>query len=141
MQAASGHGIAGVENKPASGESRQGDHDQGHPKIASVYDDFLAVDIVGTIDAETRQARLQFLSGTNSAAFISITCPDRKPSLRKRASMTTLRLVLGDQLNADRAELAGRFATKVPRMEFFYRDMRRRHRILVDTDDSPVGGV
>ena len=42
---------------------------------------------------------------------------------------------------ADRAELARRFAAKVPRMEFFYRDMRRRHRILVDTDDAPVGGV
>jgi hypothetical protein len=34
------------------------------------------------------------------------------------------------------AELAGRFDTKVPRMEFFYRDMRRRLRILVDTDGA-----
>ena len=42
---------------------------------------------------------------------------------------------------AERAELAQRFAAKVPRMEFFYRDMRRRHRVLVDADDAPVGGV
>lgn len=42
---------------------------------------------------------------------------------------------------AERAELAQRFAAKVPRMEFFYRDMRRRHRILVDAEDGPVGGV
>ena len=42
---------------------------------------------------------------------------------------------------ADRAELSQRLATKVPRMEFFYRDMRRRHRILLDAEDGPIGGV
>ncbi len=40
----------------------------------------------------------------------------------------------------DRAELAQRFATRVPRMETFYRDMRRRHRLLLDADDAPLGG-
>ena len=50
-------------------------------------------------------------------------------------------VVASEHFLADRAELAQRFATKVPRMEFFYRDMRRRHRILLDADDGPVGGV
>ena len=40
----------------------------------------------------------------------------------------------------DRVELAKRFATRVPRMETFYRDMRRRHRLLLDADDEPLGG-
>ena len=45
-------------------------------------------------------------------------------------------VVVSAHFLADRAELAGRSATKVPRMEFFYRDMRRRLRILVDTDGA-----
>ncbi len=39
-----------------------------------------------------------------------------------------------------RSELAERFADKVPRMEFFYRDMRKRHRILLDAAGKPEGG-
>ena len=39
-----------------------------------------------------------------------------------------------------REELAAAFAERVPRLEFFYRDMRRRHRILLDAQGKPVGG-
>lgn len=39
-----------------------------------------------------------------------------------------------------RDEAAARFATKVPRMEFFYRDLRRRHAILLEPDGEPRGG-
>jgi deoxyribodipyrimidine photolyase-related protein len=37
-----------------------------------------------------------------------------------------------------RAHAAGR---KQLRMEYFYREMRRRHQVLVEDDDSPVGGT
>lgn len=40
----------------------------------------------------------------------------------------------------EREEAAARFAQKVPRMEFFYRDLRRRYRILLEPDGSPCGG-
>lgn len=40
----------------------------------------------------------------------------------------------------DRDALIEQFSEKVPRMEYFYRDMRRRHRILVDDADQPEGG-
>jgi deoxyribodipyrimidine photolyase-related protein len=37
-----------------------------------------------------------------------------------------------------RAHTAGR---KQLRMEYFYREMRRRHRVLIEDDESPVGGT
>ncbi|WEN14247.1 cryptochrome/photolyase family protein [Rhodanobacter sp. AS-Z3] len=40
----------------------------------------------------------------------------------------------------ERADAVARFATKVPRMEYFYRDLRRRHHILLEADGSPCGG-
>ncbi len=40
----------------------------------------------------------------------------------------------------ERDEAAARFAKKVPRMEFFYRDLRRRHHILLEPDGQPRGG-
>lgn len=40
----------------------------------------------------------------------------------------------------ERDDAARRFANKVPRMEFFYRDMRRRYRILLEADGEPCGG-
>lgn len=39
-----------------------------------------------------------------------------------------------------RAELAAAFAERVPRLESFYRDMRRRQGILLDVQGKPVGG-
>ena len=39
-----------------------------------------------------------------------------------------------------RDEAAKRFEKKVPRMEFFYRDLRRRHQILLEPDGEPRGG-
>ena len=40
----------------------------------------------------------------------------------------------------ERDEAAAKFAKKVPRMEFFYRDLRRRFGILVEADGEPRGG-
>ena len=40
----------------------------------------------------------------------------------------------------DRKEVSERFAQRVPRMEFFYRDLRRRHSILLEPDGEPRGG-
>ncbi len=39
-----------------------------------------------------------------------------------------------------RNELAASFAERVPRMQYFYREMRRRHRILLEGSGKPVGG-
>jgi deoxyribodipyrimidine photolyase-related protein len=39
-----------------------------------------------------------------------------------------------------RAELTKRFGSKVPRMEYFYRDLRRQHHILLEADGKPRGG-
>ncbi|TVQ75190.1 MAG: cryptochrome/photolyase family protein [Chromatiaceae bacterium] len=40
----------------------------------------------------------------------------------------------------DRDDLAQAFSERVPRLEYFYRDMRRRHGLLLDDNHKPVGG-
>ena len=49
-------------------------------------------------------------------------------------------VVSAEHFLLERDEAAARFAKKVPRMEFFYRDLRRRHHILLQPDGEPVGG-
>ncbi|MEO8998889.1 MAG: cryptochrome/photolyase family protein [Rhodanobacter sp.] len=49
-------------------------------------------------------------------------------------------VVSAEHFLLEREEAAARFATKVTRMEFFYRDLRRRHHILLEADGSPCGG-
>lgn len=49
-------------------------------------------------------------------------------------------VVSAEHFLLERDETAKRFAKKVPRMEFFYRDLRRRHRILLEPDGEPRGG-
>jgi deoxyribodipyrimidine photolyase-related protein len=41
---------------------------------------------------------------------------------------------------ADRAETSKQFSVKVSRMEFFYRDLRKRYNILLDEKQKPLGG-
>ncbi|MBK1692290.1 cryptochrome/photolyase family protein [Ectothiorhodospira mobilis] len=41
---------------------------------------------------------------------------------------------------AGREDLARAFSERVPRLEYFYRDMRRRHGLLLDEHSRPVGG-
>lgn len=41
---------------------------------------------------------------------------------------------------ADRQLISQRFERKVPRMEFFYRQMRRQYNILLDENGGPLGG-
>lgn len=40
---------------------------------------------------------------------------------------------------ADQAQISQQFAQKIPRMEFFYRAMRRQYQILLDADGEPLG--
>ena len=49
-------------------------------------------------------------------------------------------VVSAEHFLLERDEAAKRFATKVPRMEFFYRELRRRYRILLEPDGEPRGG-
>lgn len=49
-------------------------------------------------------------------------------------------VVSAEHFLLEREEAATRFAQKVPRMEFFYRDLRRRYHILLESDGSPCGG-
>jgi len=49
-------------------------------------------------------------------------------------------VVSAEHFLLERDEAAKRFAKKVPRMEFFYRDLRRRHQILLEPDGEPRGG-
>lgn len=41
---------------------------------------------------------------------------------------------------ANRTTISQQFAIKVPRMEFFYRDLRKQYQILVDENNQPFGG-
>ena len=41
---------------------------------------------------------------------------------------------------ADRTIISQNFAVKVPRMEFFYRQLRKQYHILVDENHQPLGG-
>jgi deoxyribodipyrimidine photolyase-related protein len=49
-------------------------------------------------------------------------------------------VVSAEHFLLERDEAAKRFEKKVPRMEFFYRDLRRRHQILLEPDGEPRGG-
>jgi deoxyribodipyrimidine photolyase-related protein len=49
-------------------------------------------------------------------------------------------VVSAEHFLLERTEAAKRFATKVQRMEFFYRDLRRREQILLEPDGEPRGG-
>jgi len=49
-------------------------------------------------------------------------------------------VVSAEHFLLERAELINRFQKKVPRMEFFYRQMRRRYQILLEPDGEPLGG-
>ena len=60
--------------------------------------------------------------------------------LRKRVSVDT-HVVDSEHFFTTRTEFAEHFRGKKPfLMESFYRAMRRKHRILLDADGSPVGG-
>ena len=41
---------------------------------------------------------------------------------------------------ADRAAICTQFAQKIPRMEFFYRALRKQYQILLDPEGQPIGG-
>ncbi len=41
---------------------------------------------------------------------------------------------------SDREKVSQKFANKIPRMEFFYRELRKQYRILLDDNNQPIGG-
>jgi len=41
---------------------------------------------------------------------------------------------------ADRAAISAQFRQKIPRMEFFYRALRKQYQILLDEEGQPLGG-
>lgn len=49
-------------------------------------------------------------------------------------------VVSAEHFLLERKDAAARFSKKVPRMESFYRQLRRDHGILLDTDGGPRGG-
>lgn len=51
-----------------------------------------------------------------------------------------INLVDSEHFLANRAAIAQQFAIKVPRMEFFYRELRKQYHILLDEKRQPMGG-
>ncbi|WP_373975933.1 cryptochrome/photolyase family protein [Chitinibacter sp. SCUT-21] len=49
-------------------------------------------------------------------------------------------IVDSEHFLADQAQISTQFAQKIPRMEFFYRAMRRQYQILLDAAGQPLGG-
>lgn len=99
-------------------------------------------------DAENRQgflANLQWLAARyRSSGFERMEADEWRVERLLDAAAHALSLpthiVAAEHFLCARAELADAFAERVPRLETFYRDMRRRHRILLDAQGQPVGG-
>ncbi|QLG88043.1 cryptochrome/photolyase family protein [Chitinibacter bivalviorum] len=51
-----------------------------------------------------------------------------------------VKVVDSEHFLADRAVISTQFAQKIPRMEFFYRALRKQYQILLDADGQPLGG-
>lgn len=51
-----------------------------------------------------------------------------------------VRVVDSEHFLMPRTELRARFSNKTNRMEYFYRDLRKRYNILLDTQGQPLGG-
>lgn len=52
----------------------------------------------------------------------------------------TIGVVDSEHFLANRTAISQQFSVKVPRMEFFYRDLRKQYQILVDEKKQPIGG-
>lgn len=51
-----------------------------------------------------------------------------------------VKVVDSEHFLADRTAISTQFAQKIPRMEFFYRALRKQYQILIDAEGQPVGG-
>ena len=51
-----------------------------------------------------------------------------------------INVVDSEHFLVDRAVISAQFAQKIPRMEFFYRALRKQYQILLDADGQPLGG-
>ena len=52
----------------------------------------------------------------------------------------TMSVVDSEHFLANRITTSQQFANKVPRMEFFYRELRKQYQILMDEKNQPLGG-
>ncbi|NCA70805.1 MAG: cryptochrome/photolyase family protein [Sphingobacteriia bacterium] len=99
-------------------------------------------------DAENRQAfgaNLDWLAARYRARALERMEADEwrvERLLEEAAAQLGLPTIVVDAAHfvCARAPLAEAFAQRVPRLEIFYRDLRRRHRILLDEQGKPVGG-
>ncbi|WP_211251163.1 cryptochrome/photolyase family protein [Deefgea rivuli] len=51
-----------------------------------------------------------------------------------------VQVVDSEHFLVDRAAISQQFAQKIPRMEFFYRALRKQYQILLDGEGQPLGG-
>ncbi|MGL4994861.1 MAG: cryptochrome/photolyase family protein, partial [Deefgea sp.] len=51
-----------------------------------------------------------------------------------------IKVVDSEHFLSDRALISAQFAQKIPRLEFFYRALRKQYRILLDAEGQPLGG-
>lgn len=52
----------------------------------------------------------------------------------------SIRVIDSEHFLADRKIISQKFSEKVPRMEFFYRELRKQYKILIDEKLQPLGG-
>ncbi|MFO1388768.1 cryptochrome/photolyase family protein [Cellvibrio sp.] len=102
---------------------RLGDADNQHHFINNLRE---LVNRFGISAIERQQAdeyRVEsLLLGASSELGIPVSCVDSEHFL------------------ADREKIAKKYADKIPRMEFFYRELRKQYRILLDENNQPIGG-
>ncbi|GAB3245275.1 cryptochrome/photolyase family protein [Chitinimonas naiadis] len=99
-------------------------------------------------DPENRQDFSANMAGLISQFGVSTWARQQADEWRVEANLNATQATLGlpcevvDSAHflADRATLAESFSPTVPRMEYFYREMRKRHGILVDERRQPLGG-
>ncbi|MBV1775904.1 cryptochrome/photolyase family protein [Burkholderiaceae bacterium DAT-1] len=96
-------------------------------------------------NTQTIEGNLRMLLDETGAAGWACMEPDewRVQQILEAAAKTLARpfeMVSTEHFLLTRAEAIRTCATRVPRMEFFYREMRRRYQLLLDADGQPVGG-
>ena len=102
---------------------RLSDTDNQQDFIANLRQLLMRFDVTHIERQQVDEYRLEsLLLGAEQALGVPVTVVDREHFL------------------ADRAQLSKQFSIKIPRMEFFYRDLRKRYNILLDEKQKPLGG-
>ncbi|QLI80596.1 cryptochrome/photolyase family protein [Chitinibacter fontanus] len=99
-------------------------------------------------DADNQQDFLQNLRQLVASEQITQLERQQADEFRVEAMLQAAQDELGIAVNVvdcehflvDRAAISQQFAHKIPRMEFFYRALRKQYRILLDEHGQPLGG-